>query len=154
MSIFGVLAKHRNFVAKTAQQAAVLCWAERCERGRCGVLARRECDVNKRRYDCSKFVLHCIDFWAPDKTPIFRCEMALCDVVLCRVERDVCGCRRVLARRVLQCHRATIRPSKGVLQFVDFWAPYEIARNDDEMRAYVAVLCTRGRGERDCRCVI
>ena len=56
------------------------------------MLARRACDVNERRYDCSKFVLQC----------------------------------------------------------VDFWAPYEIARNDSEMSSYVAVLCIRGRGERSC----
>ena len=37
---------------------------------------------------------------------------------------------------------------KFVEQRIDFCAPYEIARNDDEMSPYVVMRCTRGRSER------
>ena len=74
VSIFGVLAKYRTFVAQTAPYDALLCTRGRSERGRCNVLARRACGTDERRHGRSKFEKLCVDFWATCETPSFRRE--------------------------------------------------------------------------------
>ena len=88
MSIFGVLAKHRNSAAKTESYGAVLCTRGRGESDRCNVLARKACGVNVQQYGRSKFAKLCVDFWAPAKIGQNYVEMTLYVAVRCRWRRS------------------------------------------------------------------
>ena len=66
--------KTLHFYAKTALYGAVICTQGRCERFWRNVPARRACGTDERQNSRLKFVLPCLDFWRPYKTPSFQRE--------------------------------------------------------------------------------
>jgi len=99
VSIFGVLAKHRHFVAKTASYGAVLYSRGRGECGCRGVLTTRARNAFVTSYDRPKFVEQSFDFWAPYKIGRNLAEMRSYGAVLRRAEGGERDYRCILAKR-------------------------------------------------------